>query len=253
MEKRVNLLFIVFAASVTVVNIFLILIRGSGDVHHLWNISVYIPIFGSCIFLALHFGPLVVMRASHIFFLILISVLAIFDSFDSAYALGFSLLAMYLAQKYGYLTRHAVLKAVLSLVAFIFVIELAAYREHSSGTGADIILFVLFFFAIFYFGDKETLLRAKEREDLLKERIRRELGSGVDLKKMGFTEREIEVGAILCQTLGTDKEIAYDLNISINTVINHMRSMREKAGVRDRQHLIKAIQGYYFHRDIEEK
>jgi DNA-binding CsgD family transcriptional regulator len=251
MERRVNLLFILFAASVSVANSLLLLIRSSWDFASLIDIRVFFALFGTVLFLFLQNGRLNIVRMAHISFLSIVAIIAILDSVDAVYGLGFALLALYLAQKYGFFIRRTILKAIVSFIVLITVIEISALQAGISGSGIDILLFVFFFFAVFYFGDRETLLRYKEQEEALKERIRKEFGSGVDLKKMGFTEREIEVGAVLCQTLGTDKEIAYDLNISKNTVINHLRSMRDKADVRDRQHLIEAIRGYYISKDVE--
>jgi DNA-binding CsgD family transcriptional regulator len=251
MEKRVNLLFIFFAASVAIVNSILALVRNDFHFSSLVNSAIYIPLVGAFFFIVIQKSQIQVLRISHILFLAVVSSIAILDNYSSIFGLGFALIGMYLAQKYGFFIRRTVTKAVLSLIAIVVLVEISALAGDESGSGIDVALFVFFFFAVFYFGDRETLLRYKEQEEALKERIRKEFGSGVDLKKMGFTEREIEVGAVLCQTLGTDKEIAYDLNISKNTVINHLRSMRDKADVRDRQHLIEAIRGYYISKDVE--
>jgi DNA-binding CsgD family transcriptional regulator len=250
MERRINLLFIFFAASVFFVNIGLATFRGEFNVTLLTNIFFFVPFIGVAFFLVIHQMKLSILQISHVIFLAVVAAIAILDDYNSIYGLGFALLAIYLAQKYGFFIRRTILKTMFSLIGILSFVEISALADGETGSGLDVALFVFFFFAVFYFGDRETLLRYKEQEEALKERIRKEFGSGVDLKKMGFTEREIEVGAVLCQTLGTDKEIAYDLNISKNTVINHLRSMRDKADVRDRQHLIEAIRGYYISKDV---
>ncbi len=249
MEKRVNWLFIFFAASVGVVNTIIALIRGSGDVAALNDSAIIIPVIGTVLFMTIQRAKPKYVRIAHTVFLSIVASIAILDDYSSVFGLGFALIALYLAQKYGYFVRNTIVKSVISLIAIVIFVEISAIAESATGAGLDVALFVFFFFAIFYFGDRETFLRYKEQEEALKERVRKEYGSGVDLKEIGFTEREIEVGAVLCQTLGTDKEIAYDLNISKNTVINHLRSMRDKADVRDRQHLIEAIRRYYITRD----
>ncbi len=63
-----------------------------------------------------------------------------------------------------------------------------------------------------------------------------------DLSKYRITERESEVVRFICKGM-TNKEIAWELKISVNTVNNHVANIFEKIGVRSRIDLIRKVRG----------
>jgi len=63
-----------------------------------------------------------------------------------------------------------------------------------------------------------------------------------DLSKYRITERESEVVGYICKGM-TNKEIAWELNISVNTVNNHVANIFEKMDVRSRIELIRKVRG----------
>jgi DNA-binding CsgD family transcriptional regulator len=58
--------------------------------------------------------------------------------------------------------------------------------------------------------------------------------------KTGLTRREIEVSALVCEGM-SNREIGERLFISEFTVINHLRSIYEKLGVKNRTSLVRAM------------
>ena len=60
------------------------------------------------------------------------------------------------------------------------------------------------------------------------------------LSKYKISEREFEVIQLICEGY-TNKEIAQELNISVNTVNNHVANIFSKMGVRSRIDLLKAL------------
>ena len=63
-----------------------------------------------------------------------------------------------------------------------------------------------------------------------------------DLSKYRITERESEVVRYICKGM-TNKEIAWELKISVNTVNNHVANIFEKMDVRSRIELIRKVRG----------
>ncbi len=63
-----------------------------------------------------------------------------------------------------------------------------------------------------------------------------------DLSKYRITERESEVVRFICKGM-TNKEIAWELKISVNTVNNHVANIFEKMEVRSRIDLIRKVRG----------
>lgn len=61
------------------------------------------------------------------------------------------------------------------------------------------------------------------------------------LAQYNITEREFSVIELICEGL-TNKEIARDLSISVNTVNNHVANIFDKMGVRSRIDLLKQLQ-----------
>ena len=60
------------------------------------------------------------------------------------------------------------------------------------------------------------------------------------LSRYKISEREFEVIQLICEGY-TNKEIAQELNISVNTVNNHVANIFSKMGVRSRIDLLKAL------------
>ena len=60
------------------------------------------------------------------------------------------------------------------------------------------------------------------------------------LSKFKISEREFTVVQLICEGL-TNKEIANQLNISVNTVNNHVANIFSKMGVRSRIDLLKEL------------
>ncbi|MBR5668606.1 MAG: response regulator transcription factor, partial [Spirochaetales bacterium] len=60
------------------------------------------------------------------------------------------------------------------------------------------------------------------------------------LSRYKISEREFTVVQLICEGL-TNKEIAQELNISVNTVNNHVANIFSKMDVRSRIDLLKAL------------
>ena len=63
---------------------------------------------------------------------------------------------------------------------------------------------------------------------------------GKSIEQYKITERELTVIKLICDGM-TNKEIAANLNISVNTVNNHVANVFEKTGVRSRVELLRVL------------
>ena len=193
------------------------------------------------------------MKFSQVIFLFVGGAISTLEEYDSIFGLGFCLLAVYLAHKYDLLKNQFVLKVgLIAIVLAILVIVSESVGVYPVGSSLLTIFFILFFYAVFFLGESdwvrklEANIRAlKESKERLDHTLEEVEGHRNDLVQIGFTKKEIEVGRALVQTKTIDKQIAYDLGISMNTLRNHFKSMRRKTGAETKQQLIDAIRWYY--------
>ena len=78
--------------------------------------------------------------------------------------------------------------------------------------------------------DHKKLLKSQERDQSIEE-----------LKKR-ITEREYEILTLIADGL-SNKEIAFELNISYRTVVNHIYNLFQKLGVNSRMEAVRLLQG----------
>jgi DNA-binding CsgD family transcriptional regulator len=249
MEQRIHRLFFLFGLATLVNNLVLLWMRAEPDTG-IWIVYLGIPsLITFIVFLMRTIKPNI-LRIAHVLILLVIAMISIMEGESHYMGMVFWIIAYYLMQKYGFFVRHTIFRIILAgtvlLAAFTISYVLGGGDENI--TAIPILFF--FYFGVFYYGDQETFIRYQEQAQSLQKRIENlEEVSGaqsiLDLKALGFSDREIEVGQILVTSLGTDKELAYDLGISASTVAKHLSSMREKAHAPSRQHLIDAIRGYY--------
>lgn len=249
MEKRINLLFIGFGLFVSLTNL-LFFINTVGFSTALISVSnIYVPVIGTLYFSLLQLTRGIIVKISHIVFLFVISAVGITDDPNSVYGLGFMLMCIYLLYKYGYLHSHFVAKSI-GLMAVVYALILTSIlgKTHVS-IGLNVMAFVLFFFVAFFLGEWQWIQTLRQRDKDYKQRIQAMSGEPIDLEALKFTKREIDVGRYLIHFQETDKEIAWRMQVSPDTVRNHLKSIRRKAGVGTKQQLIEKIRWYYGHED----
>jgi DNA-binding CsgD family transcriptional regulator len=253
MEKRINLLYIVFAFAVSLYNGYLILSGRFPEGTTLLSFYFSGPLLLLAIFIALHTVDAAVLRVIQPLTLFMVGTIGFLeyilvdsinnDLFDTMF---FWILSFQLFARYDFLVRNAKAKLAVLFSGLIGLLVFGGVFIGDFTAVGSLILFFVFYFVILFFLDQETLRQYRERASTAAMTIAMEGSTFIDpVKEYGFTRREVEVGKLLVTTLGTDKEIAYDLNISVQTVVSHMTNMRRKAGVPSRQHLIDSIRGYY--------
>jgi DNA-binding CsgD family transcriptional regulator len=257
MEQRIHRIFVIFGLATVVNNITLILLRGEIQMGQILLYAL-VPLIITGFVIVMSRLPARWLRISHVLVLLIIASISIMEAESHYMGLIFWIITYYLMSKYGFFVRRTVLKLVIAASTLLIAFSISFFVFGLSDNIASIPILFFFFFGIFYYGDRETFLRYREREKALKAKIEDleslpGVGDYVDLLQLGFTARELEVGQILSSSMGTNKELAYDLGISTNTIGKHLSSMMEKAQVPSRQHLIDMIRPYYLQLQREDR
>jgi DNA-binding CsgD family transcriptional regulator len=256
MEQRVNYLFIIFAVAITLINAYGGVVGRVPPESYLLYIGI--PSLSIVLFSILHFCPRHILQWVQVLFLFGIGGMSYWElalgnpvTLDSWAALAFWALALQLMLRYDFFIRHTILRiGVTMAILSAFILYLEALGTEFFGTALSKIAFFVFYIVVTYFLDRDVLQRYKERSESLSRSLSGSMPiTIIDLKERGVTPRELEVGRVLVTSLGTDKEIAYDLDISASTVAKHLSSLREKLNVASRQHLIASMKGYFWQQD----
>lgn len=262
-QKKLAVAFSAAGCFVTLFN-FIYLSRHFGINTAIRDNSVYLLFAFSLLMLSFAFFNREIIRILQISIVIANAVIAILDVYDSIHGLGLLFIAAFIAFKYGYFKRGLRIKAVVSLLITVALIEFSAQLKNPDArfiTGIDAIVFiVLFFFVVYLIYSEEirqyiesskvkesTIGSLTEERDLLLERVEfldkriARISSGsepLDLKKYKITAAEKRIIEVLVLYRPTDQDIADRLNLSYHTVKNHFRSIRNKLGVDRREEII---------------
>lgn len=123
---------------------------------------------------------------------------------------------------------NIVVVALIPSASLIYLYPVYADLGYPSYVIAFSVMLMVFFF-----------IRAHVEREILERGGSTELE---DLSKYRITERESEVVKYICKGM-TNKEIAWELKISVNTVNNHVANIFEKMEVRSRIDLIRKVRG----------
>ncbi len=278
-QNRIGILVSAVGFTVTLINIILLITaRGKGFLQAVFHPSVLLVFcFSLLIFLTRkNRGPYV--RYLQVFIFLVNAAVALMDEYDSFAGMGFIILALILAYRYGLLETRTKTKLVL-LSAFILVIlELAIIREGGDhiGSSINILMYLAFFITITYliysseinrilYSEKEykkslhemeeekrqlardieshhrDIREKQSRIDDLEDRIQRLTppDKTLDLGAFGITPKEEEVIREFCLNSHlTNKEIAHNLGLTTGTVKQHFSRIFRKMGIRSRQELL---------------
>jgi len=182
--------------------------------------------------------------------LILVSGLAILDTFEGSYGIALFILGILLAYKYNQLNAGR----IILLVTYVILLTVAAaYHDQRLHASFLSILFYLFFFGILGFAYADTVRRADSRNDKLEGVIgelkqelydREQISSRLtairlDVEDFSFTPAEKELLSLMCiEGKTSTKELADHLNKSPSTVKTQLYSIFEKTGIHKRSQLI---------------
>ena len=214
--------------------------------------AVNIPLLIGVFFAFLRVGHFT--KACAFFQVALLFVIGAIDIVDpdlSIFGLGFALIGLYLAYKYGFLNTAPLPKVVLFFAALFLLIFFSTDFSLGWARGLTIIAFCLFFYSVIGIGEWDFVQKYNQEHKKLEKALDDIKGKKIDLLEAGFTPRELEIGRLLIDTMATDKELAWELQISTNTMRNHMTSMRTKTESKSKQHLIDSLRWYYHNKENE--
>ncbi len=195
----------------------------------------------------LQWGPEKMRGVFHTLCPIGIGVVAVISISDAEviYGLGFILVGFYMSYKYDFFKRHTVTKLIISTCIILTIVIIAGSLALGWAYGIGIIAFFIFLTSVILIGELDVI-RAYSKKEAQVDKVLKDIeGRKLDLKKMGFTRREMEIGRLLIEVKGTDSDLAEMLGVSANTMRNHMKSMRMKVKVKNKQQLIDSIRWYY--------
>jgi DNA-binding CsgD family transcriptional regulator len=176
------------------------------------------------------------------FIMLLITTFSALENHQSQYMLPMVMIAGLMGIKYRIFANKGLVAFVLYFAA---VIQYSAYADNMMMRGLFVILFAVFFFGIslimFYDELGRYLALTKKYHTRLIEvemKLGKMQGDTLDPAEMKFTPRETEVLKALCESRGSNQEIADKLGIKEQTVKSHIKNLFDKAGVDDRHQLI---------------
>lgn len=174
--------------------------------------------------------------------LILISTISALDSHENQHLFTLIMLTGLMGIKYRLFAKRGLTIFIIYIAA---VIEFAAFRDNMIMRGLYVLVFGAFFFGIalimFYDELGRYLALTKKYHTRLVEvegKLDKLQGETLDPDQMGFTPREREVLKTLCETRGSNQDIAQTLGIKEQTVKTHIKNIFDKAGVDDRHQLV---------------
>ncbi len=182
--------------------------------------------------------------------LILITTFSALDDHQNQYLLALIMLSGLMGIKYRFFATRGLIIFIIYMAA---VIEYSAFSDNMVMRGLYVILFGVFFFgiALIMFYDELSRylgLTKKYHTRLLevKDKLDKLMGETLDPDQMGFTPREMDVLQTLCETRGSNLEIADLLGIKEQTVKTHIKNIFDKAGVDDRHQLMDLFKNAFF-------
>jgi DNA-binding CsgD family transcriptional regulator len=241
-SSRVNTIFVLFSAVVAVVNLIAHLTYQSLAAS-LSDSTVYVPIAGVLLFSIIHRRGHIIRAVTQILFIYMVSVVAIFDTVDSVFGLGFAILGSYLMFRYDLFEKRRLMKIGAIVILLTMAIVLSAWLSGGWPGAITTLAFMVFFSTILLFAELDWITRFRTARNEAEQAMQM-VGSQIDLIEVGLTKREIQVALQLVTTKATDKEVAYNLNISVDTVRNHLKNMRRKLKVPSKIELIEACRWY---------
>ncbi len=253
-SQRTNQAFVYFSLCVFSTNCVVYLLEGSTFLAIVTKSAIYVPFFAIIYFRVLQKRFDRLRKLSHITFLFLIATIAIFESTDSLFGPGFALIGLYLMYKYRLMRKNPVLKAILFMGSLSSAIILSSGFQDGWAEAFMVIAFFLFFYAILFLGELDWINRYRTKlkeEHLIRKALKDVVGQPIDLPKLGFTKREMEIGRLIVGNRKTDKELAAEIFISPHTLRNHLKSMRAKTSTSNTNELIDAIRWYYYKKVLD--
>ncbi len=258
-SQRTNQAFVYFSLCVFITNCVFYLSGGHTFLEIVTKGAIYVPFFAIIYFRVLQKRFDRLRKLSHITFLFFIATIAIFESSDSLFGLGFALIGLYLMYKYRLMRKNPVLKAILFMGSLSSAIILSSGFQDGWVEALTVIAFFAFFYAILFLGELDWIDRYRNKlkeEHRIRKALKDVVGRPIDLPKLGFTKREIEIGRFIVENRKTDKELAAEIFISPHTLRNHLKSMRAKTKTSNTNELIDAIRWYYYskalhHNEVE--
>ncbi len=193
---------------------------------------------------------------------IAVGFVSMFDDIDSIYGYGILMLSFGLMYSYGYLKKRPILKISVISVLLIGAVELLVVLKNyfspglnKQGISSILIAYgILFFLGVYLIAKKEidtdkvkkerdiialkkeiavidcSLNKLKEEKQSLKEELLTysENQKSLNPSDYGISDAEVKVLRALVELKGTNKEIAYQLGISDNTVRTHFVNIKRK-------------------------
>ncbi|MDH5657658.1 MAG: LuxR C-terminal-related transcriptional regulator [Spirochaetia bacterium] len=198
-----------------------------------------------------------IIRLTQVLFLFFAGIMAILDEHNSIHGVGFIILAVFLSFKYGYFKKRPVVKLILVISAAFVAIVISAGLANKSNwmVGFNAVLFLSMFLFISYIIYQDEIKEYLEKsrnydtqiDKLLRQRAKlndkiddyKEKYKAIDFEKYNLTPREIETIKVLVLYRESDQMLADRLNISINTLRDHLRHIRDKMGVDTRLEIVE--------------
>lgn len=221
----------------------------------------------------------VAIRIMHLVAITLVAVFAILDTYDSFYGLGFIILIVLIAYRYGFLDTGLMWKAAIILIFFLALIEFSARsgEPEDQGTGIMVIAYLVFFAMSIYLvytdeikklsstnkslGDTLTSLRREhgelekrlvanteeisrllvqaEEENVSDEELQKSLKS-----EFAITNKEFEILMYFNEHGGTTRNISEVFGIKESTVKQHIHQVLQKLDARNRSDAIIILREY---------
>jgi DNA-binding CsgD family transcriptional regulator len=286
-QKRVCYIMSLRGFAAGVLNLFfLIYSQGQGFLNALINLNVWFTLATGFLYFGFSFWNHTAVRVFQVVGLVLVASMAILDTYVSVYGLGFMILAVLLAYKYGFFTVHPKMKLILWALILIVVVLLSFYlgdTPDKSGLVLSVLVFMTYFFVFAYFIYSEEIRRVlfaeqeyekslqalgQERDALvgrmsqdqarlaaLETRIEQERrlrdGEPIDLAAAGITPAEQRLIELLCRSQASNKEIAAAMFVSVGTVKQHMNHIMAKLAAGNRSQVIAKCRGNFPEERVE--
>ncbi len=161
------------------------------------------------------------VRYLQIFVFLANAALAIMDEYDAFHGMGFVILAILLAHRYGFFNRHPRIKLIILAVFTMTFIELSinAAGEDHVGSSIDILIYIVFFLTLIYLIYKSEIDHFLRLEKVLSETI-----SSMENEK-SVLEKEIMIYS--GEILKRESRIR-ELEMEISSSVDHGQPIRLK-------------------------
>ncbi len=278
-QYRIALLVSTVGITVTFLNIILLIsARGRTLLQAVVHPSVLLVFLFSLLLFLTRKNRGTYVRYLQVFIFLANAAVALLDQYDSFAGMGFAILSLILAYRYGLLKKRTKLKLLLLAGFFLFILEFSIVRKGGDhiGSSINILMYLGFFLTITYLiysseinrilniemqykkslsdmeEEKQQLARdiqahhrdirdKQSRISELEDRIQRLTppDKTLDFSEFRITPKEEEVIREFClNTHLTNKEIAHNLGLTTGTVKQHFNRIFRKMGIRSRQELL---------------